>query len=65
MLEIKKNSLLDSIEYEDYDVNVVKLTREEQIELDLIKKSCCGSTNGCSKERSKGNCCENKGGCCS
>lgn len=58
MLEFKKNSLLDDIEYEDYDNNVAKLTDKEKEEFGLVKKSCCGSNGGCSKSKGVGSCCK-------
>ncbi|WP_297518884.1 hypothetical protein [uncultured Clostridium sp.] len=63
MLEFKKKSLLSEIEYEDYDVNVVKLTTEDQKELGMIK-SCCGkATSECPKTNGAGSCCGSKNGC--
>ena len=58
MLEFKRNSLLDDIEYEDYDKNVVKLTTKEEEEFGLLKKSCCKSSSGCSKSKGMGSCCK-------
>lgn len=63
MLKIKRTSLLANTEYEDYDDNVVKLTAQEEIEFEVVRKSCCGSTSGCSKTSGKGSCCGSKGGC--
>ncbi|MGL4761350.1 MAG: hypothetical protein ACRC6T_05025 [Sarcina sp.] len=60
MLELKKVSLLSETEYEDYDVNVVKLTTDDQKKLGLIK-SCCGkAASACPKTSGAGSCCSSK-----
>lgn len=54
----EENLLKASYDYEDYDKNVVVLTEDDLIDLNLInlyqsnKKGCC--------KTSKGSCCKNK-----
>ncbi|WP_055070836.1 hypothetical protein [Clostridium massiliamazoniense] len=52
----EKTLLKDSYDYEDYDVNVVVLSEEDLIDLNLMEKyksvggSCCKSSGKCSKK---------------
>lgn len=63
MIEFKKESLLKNTEYEDYDVNVAKLTINDQKELGMIKTCCGKSTEACPKINGAGSCCQSKDGC--
>lgn len=51
--------LKDSPEYEDYDVNEVKLSVQELRELGIIKCGGCKSGGKCSKCNCSGGCCKN------
>ena len=50
--------LKDSPEYEDYDVNEVKLSVQELRELGIIKCGGCKSGGKCSKCYCSGGCCK-------
>lgn len=65
----RENILKVSPDYEDYTENEAKLTIDEIKELgmaQLAKKSCCGSSGGCSSGGcSSGGCSSGGGSCCS
>lgn len=76
MLNIDRNEIKDTLEYESFGENEfpLKYLSEEELEELGFKKSCCGSRGGCPKKVngtcggcSNGGCsgggCSNGGGC--
>lgn len=76
MLNIDRNEIKDTPEYESFGENEfpLKYLNEEELEELGFKKSCCGSRGGCPKKNngtcggcSSGGCsgggCSNGGGC--
>ena len=61
MLNIDRNEIKDTPEYESFGENEfpLKYLSEEELEELGFKKSCCGSRGGCPK-KANGTC----GGCC-
>ncbi|HII4513646.1 hypothetical protein [Clostridium perfringens] len=66
LLNIDKNEIKDTPEYESFGENEfpLKYLSEEELEELGFKKSCCGSRGGCPK-KANGTCggCSSKGGC--
>lgn len=63
MIKFKKENLLGEFEYEDFDVNVVSLTLEDQKAMGMVK-TCCGKpSNECPKQSRGGSCCGSKKSC--
>lgn len=60
-IDCKKDIIREGYDYEDYDVNVVTLTEEEERELGVVKKQCCKQGGSCSKTKK---CCESGKSCC-